>query len=366
MVNGVLMAVEDLNRRGGVLGKELEVTAYDDSIYGISVSSKSVSGFIELVQNNKVSLIVGPYSSHCALEILDLLQSYKTMIVTSGAAADIIDKRIAANPEKYKLFFRTMISASSQALNFWEYFRETIVEEFNIEKIAILHEKLIWADAHLAVYKKMAKNDGLEISYLAAVDVVKPNFTRHLKKVKDRGAQAIIEVFSLVDTTNLICKWADMKIPAILTGSDANAMDSGFWERTNGKCFSQIVVHYGFRAPITSKTIDFYDRYIARFGRHPSFQSFFAYDSVMIWARAVEEAGDLEPDKVSEKLLEMKYEGVTGRFEFDPVTHSPRAGPNLISGVYVQWQDNGEKIPVWPKNLRPKGKTIVLPPHISF
>lgn len=366
MMRGALMAAEDLNEQGGILGRELEVVTCDDSIHGISVPFKCVSGFIKLVQDDKVNLVVGPYSSHCALEILDLLQKYKTLVITSGAVADTIDHRIAANPEKYKYFFRTMISASSQALNFWEYFRETIIKKFNVEKIAVFYEKLVWTNAHLTVFKKMAEKDGVQISHFAAINVVKPSFTLHLKKVKDKGVQSIIEVFSLIDTSDLVCKWADMKIPAILTGGDVTAMDSYFWERTGGKCFSQIVAHYGFRTPITPKTIDFYDRYVVKFGCQPNFQSFFAYDSVMIWAFAVKEAGTVQPEKVYNKLLEITYEGVAGRFEFDPISHSARAGPDLINGIYVQWQSNGERIPVWPKTLCPKGRTVVLPPHIKF
>lgn len=363
MKNGVFMAVEELNKRGGLLGRELDVIVYDDSDAGVSIPSKSALGYIKLADESKVSLVVGPYSSHCALEILDLLQKHRVMIVTSGAVADAIDHRIIADPERYKYFFRTLMNASSQAMIFWQYFRETIIKNFNVKKVAVFYENLLWTDAQLAVFERMADQDGVEIAYLAAIDLVKPNFAPKLKRAKKMGIQAIIEVFSLANTSDLVKKWADLKVPAILTGGDVAAMDPRFWEQTDGKCYSQIVVHYGFRTPITSKTVQFYDKYLIRFGHHPNFQSYFAYDAVMVWASAVERLGVINPDKVHDELLQMEYEGVGGKYRFDPVSHSVRVGPDLVTGIYVQWRSSGERVPVWPKRLLPSEETVVvLPP----
>lgn len=363
MLNGVLMAVEDLNKRGGVLGRRLAVSTYDDSEAGVSIPDKSALGYVKLVDENKVSLVVGPYSSHCALKILDLLPKKRVMIVTSGAVADVIDQRIIYAPWKYKYFFRTLMNASSQAMVFWQYFRETIIENFDVRKVAVFYENLVWTNAHLAILEKMAEQNGVEIGYMASIDPVKPNFTPKLRKVKHIGAQAIIELFSLVDTSLLVKKWADLKVPAILTGGDVAAMDINFWEKTGGKCYSQIVVHYGFRAPITSKTINFYDRYLVRFGQHPNFQCYYAYDAVMIWASAVERIGIIDPDKIHDELLRMEYEGVGGKYKFDSSSHSVHVGPDQVTGLYIQWQSGGKRVPVWPKRLRPsKEISVVLPP----
>lgn len=366
LLNGVLLAVEDTNKKGGLLGKQLDIVTYDDSEAGVSIPSKSTPGYTKLANESKVSLVVGPYSSHCALDILDLLPKHKVLIVTSGAVADTIDRRIVNNPQKYKYFFRTLMSASSQAVIFWQYFRETIIKNFNVKKAAIFYEDLVWTDAHLEVYKKMAKQDEVEITFLAPIDPVKPNFARNLQKAKKLGVQAIIEVFSLINTSDLVKKWADLRVPAILTGADVASMDPRYWDQTNGKCYSQIVVHYGFRAPITSKTVDFYDRYLTRFACHPNFQSYFAYDAVAIWASAVEKAGDLSSDKVHDELLQIEHEGVGGRYKFDPFSHAVHVGPDWVAGVYVQWQSGGYRVPVWPKKLiQSKETKIVLPPWIS-
>jgi len=187
MLNGVLLAVEDLNKTGGILGRELDVVVYDDSEAGVSIPSKSALGYAKLADESKVSLVVGPYSSHCALEILNLLRKHRVMVVTSGSVADAIDYQIAADPERFKYFFRTLMNASSQAKDFWLFFRERIIKNFQIKRVAIFYENLLWTDAHLAVYKRAAEQDGVDIVYLAAIDPVRPVFARRLKEARKGG-----------------------------------------------------------------------------------------------------------------------------------------------------------------------------------
>lgn len=361
MLEGVTLAIETINKRGGVLGRYLEVVPYDDAEAGISKSEKGLAGYIKLSTEDKVSVIIGPYSSHVALALLDLLPKYKTLIVTSGAIADEIDKKIAENPTKYKYFFRTHMNATGEAIILWDYLTD-ICKSLNITKIAIFYENLAWTQGIIEYSKSKAQELGFNLVFLAPIDPTTKSYISELRTAKDKGAQLIYTLFSLADTTVLIKEWYEQKIPAFITGGDMMAEDPTFWNTTAGKAYSYTIVHWGFRAPITNKTEEFYDDYLERFGHTPNFQSYLAYDAVMIWAQAAETTGKLDSDNVADTLLENIYEGVAGRYKFSTTSHSVYVGKNWKTGIYVQWQDNGEQVPIWSSEFLPPGKSIVLPP----
>lgn len=361
MLEGVTLAIETINKRGGILGCYLEVIPYDDAEAGISKSEKGIAGYIKLSTEDKVSVIVGPYSSHVALALLDLLPKYKTLIVTPGAIADEIDKKIAENPTKYKYFFRTHMNATGEAIILWEYLKD-ICKRLNITKIAIFYENLAWTQGIIEYSKSKAQELGFNLVFLAPIDPTTKSYASELRTAKDKGAQLIYTLFSLADTTVLIKEWYEQKIPAFITGGDMMAEDPIFWNVTAGKAYSYAIVHWGFRAPITNKTQDFYDSYVEKFGHTPNFQSYLAYDAVMIWAQTVEITGTLDSDKVADALLENIYEGVAGRYKFSATSHSVYVGKNWKTGIYVQWQEDGEQVPIWPSEFLPSGKSIVLPP----
>jgi branched-chain amino acid transport system substrate-binding protein len=53
---------------------------------------------------------------------------------------------------------------------------------------------------------------------------------------------------------------------------------------------------------------------------------------------------------------------VRGRVQFDQ-THDVKDGPGFVNQLFVQWQDNGERTVVWPKELA-TGK-MINPPWLS-
>ena len=69
-----------------------------------------------------------------------------------------------------------------------------------------------------------------------------------------------------------------------------------------------------------------------------------AYDSVYIWAEAVERAGSLDPDKVVAELKKTDHQGVIGRIKFDDgnqVIYGDDPTKTAVGCVF-QWTEDGQ------------------------
>ena len=59
------------------------------------------------------------------------------------------------------------------------------------------------------------------------------------------------------------------------------------------------------------------------------------------------------------ELEKTDYVGPRGRVQFDAL-HEVKDGPGFVNELFVQWQNNGERVVIWPKEVA-KGKMINPP-----
>jgi len=107
-LNGALLAVEEINGRGGVtVGGEkykIELINYDDKC----VAKDSVSAAERLIRSDKVPLIQGPICSHCCLAVMEITEKEKIPLLTPIASSMKITSL------GYKYIFRTWSNAGIQ------------------------------------------------------------------------------------------------------------------------------------------------------------------------------------------------------------------------------------------------------------
>jgi branched-chain amino acid transport system substrate-binding protein len=95
---GFHMAVADLNEKGGLLGRKVEVVMRDSA----ADPSKAVSFAKELVFNENIDVLCGPINSGEALPTLGIVSGAKKLHLIGGSVEELID------PVKYPLGFRNL------------------------------------------------------------------------------------------------------------------------------------------------------------------------------------------------------------------------------------------------------------------
>src|SRR5215472_1831845 len=88
--NGYLIVLDEINARGGVLGKRLELDFYDDQ----SKPDQAVQGVAKLVDQDHVSILIGSFSSESTKAIIPaVMQRQVPLIIPSANADNVMDSK---------------------------------------------------------------------------------------------------------------------------------------------------------------------------------------------------------------------------------------------------------------------------------
>ena len=95
------------------------------------------------------------------------------------------------------------------------------------------------------------------------------DFSTLLAKLGGSGAEFLVVMLSNASGDVFAKQWYDARFPMPFGGIDVKSMDGDFFERVGGKSISQIAANFAVRAPLTPKTITFFDEFKKRTVRIP-------------------------------------------------------------------------------------------------
>jgi len=306
MRDGVRLAVSEINKAGGVLGKKIELVERDDE----AKNERGVQIAQELINKEKVVAVVGYINTGVALASQRFFQEAKIPVMNNVATGSVVTHQFDDQPDNY--IFRNAAHDSIQA--------PMIVEEAiarrGFKKVAIL--------ADSTNYGQLGREDlekALALKSIKAVAVEKFNIkdvdmTAQLLKAKEAGAEAVLTYGigpELAQIANGMTKLG-WKVPMIgsWTLSMANYIDNA-GPGGEGARMPQTFI----QAPTTPKRKAFIDSYLKTFKpKNDRIESPVSaaqgYDSVYLLAAAITQAKSTEGPKVKEALenLQAPIEGV--------------------------------------------------------
>ena len=308
------MMVEDINAKGGVLGRKIELVLKDSA----GSPEKAVSFAKQLIEEDQVVAIIGPSTSGETLQIKPICEAQKVVLI-SCAAAELIVNPVA------QYVFKTP-QKDSQAVT-WIY---RTMKERQITKIAVVSDNTGFGKAGKEQLAALAPADGIEIVASEVYDKEATDLTDILNKVKAAGAQAVVN-WSVVPAQSIVAK--NMK----QIGFDVPLFQShGFgnlkYVEQAGKAAEGILFPAG-RLLVVDELPDSHPQkallagykkdYEARFKENVSTFGGHGYDALLIVVKAIEKAGSTDPQKVRDAVEGLKgLVGTAGIFNFSPQDHN--------------------------------------------
>jgi len=357
--NAAKLAAEEINAKGGVLGRKLEIVVADET----ENPEQGIAAIKKLTADEKVNVLIGGYTSGVTLAQLPHISSAKTIYIGVGAASPAITAKVKSDYENYKYIFRAFpINAAHQARALVDFINGKLKGEMKLGKIAIVGENAKWVQDLVPILKKGATDGGTEVKLAEFFDTSTSDFSPLFAKVKDSGAQYLIVILSHASSDIFVKQWHDAQVPIPIGGIDVKSQDADFFTRVSGKANAETVGMFAIRAPLTPKTIPFWDEFVKRFGTAPVYTGIGAYDAVYVYADAARRANSIEADAVIKELEKTDHVGIAGRMVFDEV-HDVKTGPGMQNLLFVQWQKNGERVVVWPKEAATG--PMIAPPWMS-
>jgi branched-chain amino acid transport system substrate-binding protein len=362
-IDAVRMAVDEVNERGGVLGGKLEVVVADEGEAATEGPKVGIAAVNKLTGEDRVNVLIGGYDSGVTLGELPHISRAKTIFLGIGSASPAIQQKVKDDYEHYKYIFRVNpINSAKQANALLDFITGKLKGELGLSKVAILGENAKWVQDMVPSLRKGAEAAGLEVPLAEFFDVQTADFSPIFAKLKSSGSQYLILIISHGASDVFVKQWYDAKVPVPVGGIDVKSMDANFFDRVGGKSIAEVSANFVVRAPLTPSTVAWWDKFVRLYNRPPVYTAPGAYDAVHIYAEAVARAGSADTDKVIKELEKTDYVGVRGRVQFD-ATHDVKDGPGFVNLLFVQWQDKGERVVVWPKELTTGA--MVSPPWLA-
>lgn len=354
------MAAEEINAAGGILGKKIELVFIDNG----ARPETGINAVKKAIYEDKVDVISGGWLSGVALAQADHIFDAKKLWLSVGPATPKLTSYVKNNYERAKYFFRAGSVNSDNFAKDYVIFAEAFYKDkLGLTKVALLPESSTWAREMARYLKPALKEKGFEIVYMDVFDPKQTDFSPQFSKIRNSGAQLLFTVQAASPGVPLTKQWAETKLPVHQAGYSMASQVFNFWDKTGGKCYGEVTqLINGGRAPITEKTIPFYDKYVKRYGISPTYSAFGEYDALYALKEAAEKCQSLDTEKLIKELEKIQYRGAAGILAFDKY-HDSLYGEGGKQPVWVQWQGPRKMEVIFP--FKWKTAEYVTPPWIK-
>jgi branched-chain amino acid transport system substrate-binding protein len=344
------LAADEINAAGGVDGKKIEIVSYDNH----SSAAESVRAFQRAVGEDHVNAVIASYISEVVLALEPWTGRLKTVMVTPGAASDVITQNIAKDYDNLKYTFHGYLTSTSIADSVCAPAKDLLVDQLHMKTAVVMSEDAAWTTPLDAEYLKCLPEIGLKVLDHIRVSPDTTDFTPIFNKIEGEKPDVMITGISHVGVQPTV-QWKQQEVPIPMFGISSQATNSSFWNDTNGAV--EGVLYQAVSGPgvaVTPKTLPFVNAFKAKYGNFPSYCGYTAYDEVYYLADAFKRAGSTDSDKLVDALEKTDYVGTIGRIQFKgkdtPNPHALKVGPDTITGLMLQWQD-GKQVNLWPSKV---------------
>ncbi|WP_427911625.1 ABC transporter substrate-binding protein [Ramlibacter sp. MMS24-I3-19] len=357
------LAAEEINAKGGVDGRKIEIVVYDDH----SSAAEAVRAFQRAVNEDKVNAVIASYTSEVVLALEPWAARLKTLMITPGAASDVITQNVAKDYDRNKYTFHGYLTSTALAGLVCDAANDLLVTPHKMKTAVIVSEDAAWTTPLDAGYEACLPKVGLKVLDHIRFSPDTTDFTPIFNKIESLKPDVMITGISHVGTQPTV-QWKSQQVPIPMFGISSQATNSTFWKDTNGA--TEGVLFNAVSGPgvaVTPKTLPFVEAYQKKYGNVPAYSGYTSYDEVYMIAEAVRRAKSTDSDKLVSEMEKTDYVGTIGRIAFlpkgDPHVHGLRTGAGYITGLMLQWQD-GKQVNTWPKNLA--AGQVKFPPFVKL
>src|SRR5271168_1495725 len=153
------LAADEINAAGGVNGRKIEIISYDNH----SSAAESVRAFQRAATEDHVNAVIASYISEVVLALEPWTGRLKTVMVTPGAASDVITQNIAKDYDNLKYTFHGYLTSTSLADSTCDAAKDLLVKDLKMKSAVVMSEEAAWTTPLDAEYVKCLPTIGLQV-----------------------------------------------------------------------------------------------------------------------------------------------------------------------------------------------------------
>jgi branched-chain amino acid transport system substrate-binding protein len=283
--DGINLAVEDINRKGGILGRRLETVVMDtqtDPPTSVAVMRRAF--------NDQPFVIMGTVYSSSTVANMDIVRQAGIPQITGSESVLLVQK---GNPNIFLTAFTQQIGMAKQVR--W------LLEDLKAEKIALVYVNNAFGRGGREMFLKFVKDRGKSVVADISTEPQQADFTAELTRVRASGATHLMVYNHEEENARMMIQLRKLGMSVEAVGETTlcaqTAIDPGGDAMNGSKC------HVGMTAASTVPSmVDMNRRFQEKYGRVPDHNAFKAYIGTHMLKAAVQRVGAFDQAKVRDCL----------------------------------------------------------------
>ena len=293
--NGYTIALEEINAKGGLLGKKVELDYYDDQ----SRPDQAVQGVSKLVDQDRVPIVLGAYSSESTRAIVPVVTQKQVPLLIPTAVADNVME------SNSPWIFRICAGSGSFATATLDFLKNN----GDPKKLAIVYENTNFGQSNNKSMTEAAKAAGLDLVDSEAYQASSPDYKSLLQRVKGNNPEVIYFASYLLDAGTLMRQSEQLNLnPKYYTsaGTGFAAAEFPTPDKGAGK-YAEYTFSVSQWLP-TAKwkgSAEFDQKYFQLAGSHPAYHAMEAYAVLLAAAAAIDNAKSAQAQAIRDALHQL-------------------------------------------------------------
>ncbi|MBT5571857.1 MAG: ABC transporter substrate-binding protein [Alphaproteobacteria bacterium] len=313
--NGWQLAVEEINAKGGVLDRPLEVISRDDG----GKPANAIKFAEELLRRENVDLIAGTFLSNIGLAVADFANRNKTLFVASEPLSDAVVWS-KGNPYTFRLRPSTYMQAAMLAEE---------AAKLPAKRWATIAPNYEYGQSAVKAFKEVLKARRPDVEFVEEQwpALFKIDAGATVQAIARAKPEAIFNVTFSIDLAKFVREgqlrglFKDREVASLLTG-EPEYLDTLKGETPEG----WIVTGYPWQAIKEPAHRSFVDAYQSRFDDYPRAGSIVGYNTILTIAAMLEKAGSTDTAAMVAAMKGLELETPFGPITYRALDHQSTMG----------------------------------------
>lgn len=326
VVNGAKIAADEINAKGGVLGKKIQLVVEDNK----SNPTEAAAVAEKLITSDKTPVMMGAWGSSLTLAVLPKLEEYEIpMLVETSSSGKITT---SGNPFVFRISPPSALEAEAFA---------PMVEKLGVKKVDFLVINNDWGRGAAVDFGKMLKGKGVQVGLTETMDAGAQDMSAQLAKIKGTDSDTLM-ITAAVDQLTLVFKQMaamGVKKRVVTTGGSQNpdqilAQAGSAADKTMH--LTTFLPWSPEKTPDPKATAYFLGEWKNRgYPFAGSTESFRGYDGIRTIAAAIEKAGSTDPKAIQKAFWDVSFIGLNGPIAFVKAGPEGKESGQSKPGVYL-------------------------------
>jgi branched-chain amino acid transport system substrate-binding protein len=293
---GARLAVEEVNKKGGVLGRPLEMITEDEVNPGIAVQKTR-----KLIDKDRVQGVFGTVSSASALAMSDVCQQNRLLFINSGSNSDEIR---GSRCHRYTFCIEGSNTQYVSAIGQW------LIKKQKLNRWYVLTADYAFGhDLSRASKRLLTEHGGTEIAN-DLIPTGSTDFSNYLNKIRNAKPDLVFLNLAGADITNCLKQYKEFGLPFEVSGG---VMDTAQAWAVGPDAMTGVYPLIWYHKLEFPGVKEFVNGFVGKFGKPPENQAWGDYVAVKVIAAIMDKAKSTDSKVLVKALEDFHFDAMKGR-----------------------------------------------------